>query len=144
MKTMRKLWGTLLVLVFAGLLMASGGCAKVFDDLVPEEHQPAVIAEIKAKAERGEITEAERDVILEALQRDRIDWEFLLYSLAGLAVTAATGRQLAVSKIRKERGPATQKAGLPPEQVSAVADMVIAKLGPARPSAAPPTPAGTP
>ena len=133
MKTMKKVLGTILVLVFAGALLAS--CEPLFNKLVPEEHQPAVLAEIDAMAARGEITAAQRDAIIEALMTQEFDWQTLLISLGGLAVTAYTGKRWAVGAVRQERGAPTQKAGLPPEQVESVARMVVERLKPVEPRA---------
>jgi len=95
--------------LLCGLVAVLPGCS-VFSP----EQKASLRQTIQSEYDAGNMTAAQRDAALEALEQDQpIDWETL--GIVGLnAALALIGGPMIV---RKVRGPATQRVGLPQSMV---------------------------
>ena len=96
----------LLVVMFLFCSMSLTSC------LTPEQKQTAIAA-IEEEYKAGMMTKAEYDLAIEKLEASSIDWNML--GLTGFNVLLALLGAPAV--VRMQRGPATQKVGLPASKV---------------------------
>lgn len=98
-----------LVYVLACLLAVAPACSV----LTPQQ-RAAAKEQIESEYLSGNITQAQRDAAIEALDNDApVDWETL--GIVGVnLIMALVGGPLIVRRIR---GPATQKVGLPASKV---------------------------
>lgn len=98
-------------LLFAAGIAMCAGCS-IF---TPQERN-AIRATIQQEYEAGNLTAAQRDIAMEALEKDEpFDWEGLGFAAINVAL-AAMG---AAGVVRIQRGPPTQKVGLPTSKVHA-------------------------
>lgn len=98
------------ILLAAGLAICAG-CS-----LFTPEQRSQMRTVIEQEYEAGHITEAQRDAAVEAIDRDEpFDWEGLGFA----ALNAAFAALLGVGVVRVQRGPPTQKVGLPSAKVRA-------------------------
>ena len=98
-------------LILCAMLALCASCSM----FSPQERN-AIRATIQQEYEAGNITAAQRDVAIEAIDRDEpVDWEGLGIGAINIAL-AALG---AAGVVRIQRGPPTQRVGLPQTKVHA-------------------------